>query len=164
MRSSALGVLLCGLLALGFCAAWGAYGLLVAGASPVRSLLEAGEQGRQLDAISASICRRRELKEQLVRRMLAGELTLLETTAHFARINREMPYLADRGNSIFPGSTPEEKLCWQVISWADGILTDHPAHDAIVGGFEAELAEHLLADGCVQLPDLDQAVALAERR
>ncbi len=114
-----------------------------------------GEEAREADlARRLRVARQRiDAKLAVVRRLLAGELTLLEAATRFRDINGEPADCPVPDNHLWPSASPEEMLCRQVIVWAQAHARDDSsgAAGAVVDRLEAEL-EALLARGAVRLP------------
>jgi hypothetical protein len=97
--------------------------------------------------------RRIEARSRIVTALLDGRITLFEAAAGFQRLNREssIPLLMN-----FPGDSQEERVCWQVIQWAQlelGKRTPDAAHD-FSPRFEEELRRHKQRHGAVILPNV----------
>jgi hypothetical protein len=95
-----------------------------------------------------------DAKLAVVRRLLAGELTLREAAARFRDINAEPADCPAQDSHLWPSASPEERLCRQVIAWAQAEARDDSsgAIGAVVDCLEAELAA-LLARGAIRLPE-----------
>jgi hypothetical protein len=95
-----------------------------------------------------------EHRKDLIRELLAGRLTLLETAAHFRALDRSNPSFNwdafRRGNA---GDTDEERHCREVIGWVETDLerTDPCLALATCNRLEGELQEHLRL-GTLRLP------------
>lgn len=95
----------------------------------------------------------------MVRRLLAGRLTLFEAAAWFRHIDEATAdYPAENWNRL-KGCTQEEKICRQVINWAVREADEVPTlpRGLLVGGWlEADLADHTARHGKVIIPDLPE--------
>ena len=119
-----------------------------AAAAPSSTLLLPGDE--------ASV-RRLQSKAAVARRLVDGELTLLEAAAWFRYINR---MTGSAGDVPAPGEEAEpeaERYCRQVIRWAEttaAVEISTERSETVVRRLEAELDERLRRDGGVVLPDL----------
>lgn len=107
---------------------------------------------RQLEVLSARI----EAKRQVVRRLVAGELTLVEAAGWFRYLNRTPEDLPARGVRLIEGRCEGEQLCLQVIRWAESELAGAAGageEDARLRALQAELADHIARHGRVVLPE-----------
>jgi hypothetical protein len=96
-------------------------------------------------------------KEQVVRDLLAGRLTLLEAAAWFRRLNIEPPEYPGTPPDCFPGRTENERYCRQLIQWVNVETREWaPSHaEEVRCRLEWELDVHLVEhDGEVELPDV----------
>jgi hypothetical protein len=116
------------------------------GAGPAEgSMHEQGrdiEHRRQMQAALARI----EQKNQLIQKLLAGQITLLETAARFRALDRSSPsFYWDGFHQFIPGDTDEERHCREVIDWVETELgwTDPCLAVAICNQLEGELEERL---------------------
>ncbi len=123
------------------------------GRAPLREA--PGEEAREADLDRRlRVARQRiDAKFAVVRRLLAGELTLLEAATRFRDINGEPADCPALDNCLWPNASPEERLCRQVIGWARSHARDDSsgAAGAVADRLEAEL-EALLARGALRLP------------
>jgi hypothetical protein len=115
----------------------------------------AGAAAVEQSETSKVLLRRIAAKDEVIDRLLAGDLTLLEAAAWFRRLNADPPHLA-MDYSMLAGDSEEEKVCRQVISWVGHHLamkaaSASEAHD-VVHRLEGELQERLRRDGRVELP------------
>jgi hypothetical protein len=95
-----------------------------------------------------------EHRKDLIRELLAGQLTLLETAAHFRALDRSSPsFNWDRFRRVTPGDTDEERHCREVIGWVETELgwTDPCLALATCNWLKGELQEHLQR-GPLRLP------------
>jgi hypothetical protein len=115
-----------------------------------------GEEAREaeLDRRLRVARQRIDAKWKVVRRLLAGELTLLEAAARFRDLNAEPADCPCRESYLWPNTSPEERQCRQVIAWGRALGRDDRsgATGAVVDRLEAELAA-LLARGAIRLPE-----------
>jgi hypothetical protein len=111
---------------------------------------------QQLESKDGVAVRRMELKNVVVRQLIAGDLTLAEAAAWFKYVNERPRGGEDRYRERFPAATAEEAACRQVISWVRAELhaTAPSQAEALVRRLEAELQGHLECEGKVELPDL----------
>jgi hypothetical protein len=98
---------------------------------------------------------RLKAKTRAVEQLAAGEMTLFEAAAWFMHWNQNPPGFPLVHNRAFPGESPEEKVCRQVLSWAQAhmrrTMPPSQAEEAICR-LEAELADHIATHGRVILP------------
>lgn len=116
--------------------------------TPRRGGMEVVARGRELDVIAA----RMEARAKLIARLGAGELTLLETAARFDELNRTPEDMPDRGWRMLEGRCDGERLCRQVLVWAETRLESEPRREEKLRAWEAELAAHIARHGRVVLP------------
>jgi hypothetical protein len=125
--------------------------------SEARRTFEGERQRRQrLDAQDGLADRRLALRGEVVRQLIAGELTLPEAAARFKQLNEQMAARRDYFRERYPSLSAEEAACRQVILWAEVELRHTAPERAaeVVRRLEAELEGHLQCDGKVELPDL----------
>jgi hypothetical protein len=98
--------------------------------------------------------RRLECRDRVIRSLLRGRLQLLEAAALFRALAHEPPeFCWEAFRSVHPGSTDDERFCWQVIAFARAVLSDNPGQaDEVLTQLDAELREHLCR-GPFRLPD-----------
>jgi hypothetical protein len=98
--------------------------------------------------------RRLAAKEQVIRRLLDGQLTLLEAAAWFGYVSDNPPDCPERC-CVQRNDSRGEKLCRQVIGWAGTKARERMSWSEaaeIVRSLEAELNDHLARHGTVKLP------------
>jgi hypothetical protein len=104
---------------------------------------------------------RGEAKARVVRRLLAGGLTLPQAAAQFGWLNeRPADYPCPDGH-LWPGASREEKLCRQVVSWARELAPDEEEGVETVARFEREVDALLARPGGVRLPRPDSELPAA---
>ena len=115
------------------------------------------EQSRELDAQIEESIQRCKAKEDLVREVIAGRLTLLEAAARFRDVNASCPKARTFLQRAFASLPYEHALCRQIIAYAEAELRDQGSDqkDRVLHRLEAELAEHLRQHGKVCLPGDD---------
>lgn len=99
--------------------------------------------------------RRMRAKVEAVRQLLEGELMLFQAAGYFRDLNAGPPGMEDVSWRQLAGSDDGEKLCRQVILWAEGELAvRHGPAEARsrAARLERELGDHVAAHGGVQLP------------
>jgi hypothetical protein len=106
------------------------------------------ERRRQL------LLRRYVAKEQAVRELLAGRLTLLQAAARFRDAEAAVP-VGWGPPCTDSGPTKGKRLCWDVITWARGWLAENQPAQAteVITRLEAELQQHRAEYGVVELPE-----------
>jgi hypothetical protein len=113
----------------------------------------AAERERRWEATD----RRIEKKARIIQQLVAGQVTLFETAAHFRRWNDEYPILPIDPQDA--GDTYEERLCSQVIHWARAWLSQHypDGADELAARLQDELRAHKALHGGVVLPEIGDA-------
>jgi hypothetical protein len=104
--------------------------------------LERQEQlKRQLHEIQTAM----QLKSELCRDLIAGRVSLAQTTRRFCELaGRPREEFLELIRREFPGETEEETLCRHVIAWVCNRLDDDPVkQDAVRRRLEAEMQELL---------------------
>jgi hypothetical protein len=91
-------------------------------------------------------------REALTADLLAGRRDLFGTAAGFRAVRQVGAAYRKPVALPFPGATEEERLCRQVIVYAEAVLRDEPGRPAVVARLERQLQEHLERDGTVRLP------------
>jgi hypothetical protein len=119
-----------------------------------RRLHQSRRQGEELDRRREAVLRSIAVKEGVVAQLIAGRLTLPQAAARFRDLKAESPDddappgpACDRGEG--------ERLCRQVMGWADSWLADHAPEraGAVAARLEAELRRLRDRTGTVRLPD-----------
>jgi hypothetical protein len=115
------------------------------------------EQGHELDVQIEESIQRCKAKEDVVRAVIAGELTLLEAAARFRDVNASLPKARAVVQQAYAGLPYEHALCRQVIAYAGAELRHQGSapKENVLHGLEAELEEHLRRYGKVCLPEDD---------
>jgi hypothetical protein len=132
------------------CDAWTLYD----GSGHSISLAQEHERGRRLDQQRVGSIERLREKNKITWRVLSGKLTLFEAAARFAQMGER-----GSGRVCFrqphSGASEEERLCRQVISWAETTAARERSADEaarVRHKLEAELQEHLKHAGAVDCP------------
>lgn len=81
-------------------------------------LQNANAESGRLDMESREVVERVKRRAATVQRLIEGRIGLVEAAAWFRCYNEQAGPLAAATFADFPGATPEEKLCSQVIAWA----------------------------------------------
>ncbi len=98
-----------------------------------------------------------DAKWEVVRRLLVGRLTLLEAAAQFRDLNAEPADCPCQDGHVWPNASLEERLCRQVIAWAQREARDGATGaGAAVTRLEAELAALLARGEPLRLPGREQ--------
>ena len=116
------------------------------------------EESRELDAQIEESIQRCKAKEDVVRDVIAGELTLLQAAARFRDVNASWPKARTFLQQAYAGLPYEHALCRQIIVYAEAELRHQGSSaqkDSVLHRLEAELAEHLRRHGKVCLPGDD---------
>jgi hypothetical protein len=119
-----------------------------------RQMAEEIRRGEQLDAAGPIIMHGLERKSEIARELIAGRLTLFEAAARFKAVNAARPANLPPILDPYPGATYEERLCRQVIVFADTELEGSYDRAEFVARLEADLQEHLDRHGTVVLPEV----------
>ncbi len=104
--------------------------------------------------LSHALIRRIAKKELITDALLDGRITLFEAAAQFRRVYEEEPSPAPVLD--FPGESLDERLCYQVIWWAQRKSSSRFSQQesrAIVARLEEELRRHKEWHGKVVLPE-----------
>jgi hypothetical protein len=115
---------------------------------------ETGRQ-RELDYHKKIVDHRLRAKQQIIEEVLEDRLSLLEAAAGFRDLNRTPEDSPCQVGRKIPGNSDEERLCRQVISWAEGEARRKTPDraDSLVARLEAELQDHIRQHGTVRLPE-----------
>jgi hypothetical protein len=113
------------------------------------------EESRELDVQIEESIQRCKAKEDVVRDVIAGRLTLLEAAARFRDVNASWPKARAVLQQAYAGLPYELALCRQVIAYAEVELRWSDQKDRVLRRLEAELEEHLRRYGKVCLPGAD---------
>jgi hypothetical protein len=120
-----------------------------------RQIGEAREKEAEMDRQIEAVSRRMHIKHQITRDLIAGRRSLLEAAAWFCHAGKVLPGLIP-DPLPFPGATPEEKYCRQVLCWVRTVLAQeagcYPRGRAEQLG--RELEEHLARPGGLRLPPI----------
>ncbi len=92
------------------------------------------EQRRRadLDALDATALQRVALKDAVIRDLLNGRMTLVEAAGQFRRINDNYANADAILRLMFPGTTTEEALCRNVLTFVEMSLQNEPDQGAPV--------------------------------
>jgi hypothetical protein len=125
------------------------------------SLPEVYQELRRGEQESAALAPRTEAalerlraRVQVIEDLRAGRLTLVQAAAHFRRLNALPAARPVNPGQLFAGATEEERLCRQVIFWADAADRNVPSavREQTRRRLEAELECLLASDhGLIQL-------------
>ncbi len=93
-------------------------------------------------------------RRRLIERLAAGRITLFEAAAEFKRLNALPQPSAFDILELFPGASPNECVCRQVITWLTSNLRDLPPsqRQLVLDRVEADLRDHIARNGTVILP------------
>jgi hypothetical protein len=109
-------------------------------------------RGEHLEAQAAVAIRCEEGKREVVRRILAGRLTLVEAVEEFRALGRMNEDGLKELLAAFPGSSEDEALCRSVIFWVAHAAADDPARRAdLVARLKAEMRRHFGGAGAPPL-------------
>jgi hypothetical protein len=155
MKSWKITALLYLLLALGAWTAW-RVGTAPGPGDETSAAVSEEEKARRLNRLLAALADKRVRKEAVIRRLFDGEIGLLEAAGLFGRIDAGPPEFATYLRPCIEGATEEEKLCRQVLFWAnaESQSSSCPNVKALVAELEAELDSYLGEQGQPVLPEL----------
>jgi hypothetical protein len=125
------------------------------GAEPVSDALRQLFPLRQeLPGDSAARRKSRAAKFRVVKRLLAGRLTLPQAATRFRDLNASAPEGDPYLRRVLPGVPPEQALCRQVIWYAEAELRtrDPQRVGEVVARLERELADLNKRPGAMRLP------------
>ncbi|MCI0642311.1 MAG: hypothetical protein L0Y72_26745 [Gemmataceae bacterium] len=116
---------------------------------------ETDQMGKELESRREILMGRAVAKQQAVRHLLAGRLTLLEAAAQFRDAERTMPITWGPPRPDSGGPAEGERFCRDVVLsahyWLEENLPAQAAH--VTARLEAELQQLRGPDGIVHLPD-----------
>jgi hypothetical protein len=110
--------------------------------------------GAALEARDREALRRMALKEAAVRRLIEGRAALPEVAAEFRSVSGNERYYWEYLERTYAGATAEERVCRNVIDYAEQALRSGPARqrEAVLARLGAELSDHLRAVGVAPAP------------
>ena len=99
------------------------------------------ELGRELEAEDSQIFRHIEVKEQLIRELIAGRIALADATTQFVLLDHDYPEYMIVIRQTLPGATDFEKMARNVLVFAEARLENEPAlrRVVILARLDAEL-------------------------
>ncbi len=120
-----------------------------------RELDERGQWEAELERRRQVFQRRTAAKDQAIRELLAGRLTLCQAAARFRDAEREAPLTWGPPPQTGDGPGEGERLCRDVMDWADSWVAENvpAAADSLTARLKEELEQHRGTDGVVRLPD-----------
>jgi hypothetical protein len=107
-------------------------------------------RGEALDAQLEIVKRAIEDLCELADELIAGRRDLADVPAQFRDLSAGRP-VADILQLVYPGATPGERYCRQVIWYAEGALDGRPDRDQVLARLAGELNEVVAGGG--RLPD-----------
>jgi hypothetical protein len=113
---------------------------------------EEARRAERLDRLRPVILWASGQRAALASDLVAGRLTLLQAAAGFRAVEQIKEMYVRPVPLDFPGKTEEERLCRQVLAYAEQRLRDEPGQAAVVERLRQELQERLDRDGAVRLP------------
>jgi hypothetical protein len=88
--------------------------------SDLREQIHRGEdRDAELDRLCAVAAVRCADKAEATEELLAGRMMLAEAAARFRAVNAKRDAMTPPLEDVFPGATEEERVCRQVIAWAE---------------------------------------------
>jgi hypothetical protein len=137
--------------ALGGCAAWLAAGWVAGqrdGGGPARQWVEQVARGERLEGERFAVLSRNEAKQQVAGEVVAGRLSLAEAVARYRALNDESPYYRAQAARFHPAMSQEERLCREVIGYAEAALRGQPGRaERVLSRLERDLRDHLAGQG-----------------
>jgi hypothetical protein len=120
-----------------------------------REICQINQRGAELERQETAYWRRHAARQQVVYDLIAQRLTLLKAAARFRELNAEAGAYGERLIAHCPGRTEEERLCRQVMCWAEGELRGQSPGlaEQVAARLGAELQHHLERPGTLRLPD-----------
>jgi hypothetical protein len=121
-----------------------------------RVVRQAEAESEDLDRRGAAVLARINARQEVVRDLCDGRLTLLEAAARFRALNATAGATARRAaQDIYPGASEGERICRQVIGHVRTHLEEQsPGRgETVTRALEEELRARLEADGTVRLPE-----------
>jgi hypothetical protein len=99
--------------------------------------------------------RRLRAKHEITCELLEGRLSLFEAAARFGKLEEQTSEYIGYSRDPHPGETVEERLCRQVIMWANQEAAVRPYGEPQlrVGRLQEELQEHIRQHSAVRLPE-----------
>lgn len=85
------------------------------------------ERRRELDEENAEIKRRMEVKEALIRNLIAGRATLADVTTQFLELDQDRPGYLTLIRGTYPAATDQESMAQNVIQYTWPRLSGEPA-------------------------------------
>lgn len=120
----------------------------------VAVLRGAKQREEEANAVFQALRRHGDARRKVIAALIDGRVSLLEATAQFHQLNATSPRPVSLLGFGVQGDSHEERLCRQVIHYAEGALyRQWPERaDPVIAALEAELAAHLACGG-VHLPE-----------
>jgi hypothetical protein len=120
----------------------------------VREFADAAQREALLDEERQAARSQSGVREEVVAELRANRITLVEAAGRFGELNRRMAYGGDQAFRVYPGKSPGESLCRQVIHWVKYRESDPPQPEELAcrRRLEAELDKLLERDGEIRLP------------
>jgi hypothetical protein len=111
------------------------------------------ERAETLRRGDALVLKRMQDRKEVIRRLLAGQLTLRQAAVRFRHLNNTPAELAIDVRRSYPAPSEGESLCRQVISCAEAELSAQGATDfGPVQRLRTELDDMLRLSGTVEFP------------
>lgn len=86
----------------------------------------AAEHNRELEEETTEIKHRMEVKEALIRNLIAGRSTLAEVTNQFLELDQERPGYLTLIRGTYPAATDQESMAQNVVAYTWPRLGDEP--------------------------------------
>jgi hypothetical protein len=114
------------------------------------------DRQEKLSRFEGAVLIRIKTRRQIVDDLAAGRMGLFEAAAKFKRLNSEPNPGQINVLRFFRGTTDNERVCWQVITWLDSATHQMSSsqRQVVLAQAEAELREHMACNGGnVTLPE-----------
>jgi hypothetical protein len=108
------------------------------------SLESSNQEMADLSRRQKSLLSRLNTRQEVLRALRAGGLSLVEAASRFGEVNHEEPETMSYVREMYPGHSDEERVCRQVMAWARADMGGDPGtgHAALLR-LEAELEAYL---------------------
>jgi hypothetical protein len=120
------------------------------------ALINGEEISHKLDEVTQVLKDRIRLRTQVIDKVVAGEMSLVEAASRFRAYSEAGTDNPLQKLDLLPGATQEEKLCWQVIKWAEAHASSYPnrgSNREVAARLTCELEDLLIeGNGKIELP------------
>lgn len=77
------------------------------------------QRGEELKAVQRDLSRKLVVKNQAIRELIDGRLSLAEAVARFRALSEESPSAVEKIRESYPAASLGGSVCRQVLSWAE---------------------------------------------